>query len=131
MNLLVTSTHQHVSVMWIEDSVSYGIAEASNLNATWTWYNQLQPDCSEWYLNRLKVDPKGQGHGSELLKKLLEALTLREDFDILLLEPGGYGSDVDRLIKFYERHGFVLNEERDVWIWSRRIEQSLEAGSPI
>lgn len=82
-----------------------GIAEATNLGA------------SEWYLNRIKVITREQGHGSDLLRALLTTLATRKDFSQLIVEPGGYGSEPDRLVRFYERHGFVRDAERDCWVW--------------
>lgn len=114
MEIHVNSTERHVSVMWLTRSeesqvYSHGIAEASNLSGG--------PEPSEWYLNRIKVNTRGQGYGSALLRALLAALATRENFIQLVVEPGGYGSDPDRLVKFYERHGFVRDPERECWVW--------------
>jgi ribosomal protein S18 acetylase RimI-like enzyme len=85
---------------------SKSIAEASNVSV---WDDSK----GEWYLNRVKVEPMGEGIGSRLLQKLQERLlnhapgNASGGFDILIVEPGGYGSDPERLNKFYKRNGFV------------------------
>ena len=62
-----------------------------------------------WYLNRvLTASPerREQGLGGLALRSLLDVL--REDgATTVLVEPGGYTSDPERLVKFYERHGFA------------------------
>lgn len=89
--------------------LSNGVAEASNMAQV--------GHLGEWFLNRLKTNVRGCGNGSILLKKLQETLQAREDFQYLLVTPGGYGSDERRLIKFYEKHGCVWNAERGCWVW--------------
>ena len=68
-----------------------------------------------WYLNRLLVQPtyRGQGLGPALLKRLWRAFEERKQAHPewrqqgpLMVEPGGYGSDPERLRKFYQREGF-------------------------
>jgi hypothetical protein len=117
MKLHVTSTPEYVGVMWYGEGLSKGNCEASNMGA------------SRWYLNRLKVRVPGQGHGSLLLKQLLEALSGRDDFKKLIVEPGGYGSDVGRLVKFYERQGFQA--EKDYWSWTPNRERIAACPKPL
>jgi GNAT superfamily N-acetyltransferase len=73
---------------------------------------------STWYLNRLLVSPKhrSKGVGSKLLTRLQEACkerrTLHPEWpqvEAIIVEPGGYGSDVNELVRFYKKRGFQEN----------------------
>jgi len=116
IDLQVVDTLYHVTVSL---KGHRGVAEASNVSA---WDNSQ----GAWYLNRVKVEPEGKGIGSRLLRKLQETLLdhkgdvkdnfraacgqtdgRTDRFDVLIVEPGGYGSDPKRLNKFYKRNGFV------------------------
>jgi hypothetical protein len=92
-----------------EPVVSHGIAEASNM--------AMAGRPGQWYLNRLKVNNRGRGYGSEILRKLLATLAERKDFSSLIVEPGGYGSDVNRLNKFYKSNGFKPDASRECLVW--------------
>jgi hypothetical protein len=87
---------------------SHGVAEASNMS--------MAGRPGEWYLNRVKANKPGNGYGSNLLQVLQATLAARKDFTFLIVEPGGYGSDVNRLIKFYESKGF--KRTNDYWRWT-------------
>jgi len=108
----VNSAALHCSVMIYDDVLSHGIAEASNMS-------HFSGDGEGiWYLNRVKARTPGQGHGTVILTKLQETLAAREDFRELRVEPGGYGSDIDRVIKFYESRGFVQDPSGRYWLWT-------------
>lgn len=75
-----------------------------------------------WYLNRVVVHPvtnRGNGIGSQMLKKLQAELTARGCTQ-LIVEPGGYGSDPKVLGRFYRRHGFRKKRGEDYLVWSPR-----------
>ena len=102
----VTAGPMATSVMWVnpENIFDNGIAEASRY---------LPGGDDHWYVNRVKVrEPTsyGRGIGSYLLNALMKNLKSRGAVKVIV-EPGGYGSDVGRLIPFYEKHGFVLKGE--------------------
>jgi len=65
-----------------------------------------------WWLARLKVDDRAQnrGLGSQLLNKALDTLE-RMGVPGLIVAPGGYGSDVGELEKWYCKRGFVKHPE--------------------
>ena len=124
MNTHVNSTETHVSVTLFTEEPQVFSHSFSGFD--WSYGSQGIAEASiigvgEWYLNRIKVNIRGQGYGSDLLRVLLETLAIRKDFAQLVVEPGGYGSDPKRLVKFYERQGFVRNDERECWIWSNYL----------
>ncbi len=74
-----------------------------------------------WYLNRVFVED-GQRHqdiGGRLVGHLKKAVARRGGL-FLLVEPGGYGSDIVLLHRFYLRHGFVVDAEfrgENTFVW--------------
>lgn len=88
--------------------LSFGCAEASLMG-------------DHWYLNRLVVKPphRGKGIGPVLLEKLLVEIEARGGLPIIV-EPGGYGSDVKELWAFYRQFGF---EDRGT-----HLERTFEGG---
>src|SRR5437879_2897376 len=99
MDYRVYSDDQHVSVQYVNWPLR-GVAQASN-------FGDL------WYLNRVVVQPaerRGQGIGSRLLRTLQSELKT-VGCEKLIVEPGGYGSDIDQLTRFYKKHGFVESGE--------------------
>jgi GNAT superfamily N-acetyltransferase len=72
------------------------IAEASSYSPT------------KWYLNRVFVHAasRGQGIGQQMVTRLQEELRARGATE-LVVEPGGYGSDPEKLAVFYGKLGFV------------------------
>ena len=105
-DLVINSGLLAVSVMWVNPHNQFdnAIAEASQLVASGD---------DNWYVNRVKVRMKsryGQGIGSYVFEKLMEVLRARGAVRVIV-EPGGYGSDVERLIGFYGRFGFQLRGE--------------------
>lgn len=99
----VNSGPMSVSVMWVNGSNTFdnAIAEASVF---------LPGGDGQWYINRVKVGKPsryGQGIGAHIFGKLLETLKARGATKIIV-EPGGYNSNVHRLVRFYSRFGFEL-----------------------
>jgi ribosomal protein S18 acetylase RimI-like enzyme len=94
---------EYRSVTWIGNSfANRGCAQAS-----------LMPE-RYWYLNRVVVTnsaDRGRGIGGNLLRILQQ--DLKENFSPgkLVVDPGGYGSDPEDLIKFYKKFGFEETEE--------------------
>jgi len=61
-----------------------------------------------WYLNRVLVQDqkqRGQGLGSRMVRRLQEAL-VQQGCTRLIVEPGGYGSNIRDLFRFYRKLGF-------------------------
>lgn len=96
--LRVTDAENNVTVMVVDRGLSLGVGNADRHPAEDGW----------WWLARLKIDNRHQGHGlgTLVLYKLLEVLS-KKDIKGLIVAPGGYGSDEDRLFKFYKARGFV------------------------
>lgn len=76
-----------------------------------------------WYLNRALVQPegaRGKGLGTQLLKRLLETISRKPEFQRVVVEPGGYGGNEEQQVRFYTRNGF---KQRDVaehtYIWEK------------
>jgi ribosomal protein S18 acetylase RimI-like enzyme len=99
----------HLSATQINDGSCIGNVEAT-----------LVGD-GHWWLARAKVREgfQGKGIGSALLKKVQERLYEVEDFKGLEVAPGGYGSDLNRVTRFYERHGFMKSRGGTYW-WRGR-----------
>lgn len=79
---------------------------------------ELEPGV--WYLNRMLVQPesaRGQGLGTQLLNRLLESISSKPEFQHILVEPGGYGVDPERQLRFYTKYGFKLNEDQTAYQW--------------
>jgi len=66
-----------------------------------------------WWLARLKVNDKfqGLGIGTKLLTMLQDELEKKLGVVGLIVAPGGYGSDVGELEKWYGARGFVKHRE--------------------
>lgn len=73
-----------------------------------------------WYLNRLVVKPsyRGKKIGTALLERLLSELETRGGLPVIV-EPGGYGSDVEELRSFYQRFGFEEKESYLVRVFDK------------
>lgn len=105
-DVMVTNGPMSTSVMWVnpENMFDNGVAEASHY---------LPGGVDHWYLNRLLVKDekrRSQGLGSHLIQRLMAELKARGAISIIV-EPGGYLSDVSKLVKFYGRHGFEMRRE--------------------
>lgn len=104
--MCVSVTDSCISVTMIADGRILASAEASRL------YRDA------WYINRVFVrqDRRGQGWGSKVLGELLS----RVDADAIV-EPGGYGSDPERLRSFYGRHGFQGASAEGQMRWTKAL----------
>jgi ribosomal protein S18 acetylase RimI-like enzyme len=81
---------------------------------------ELEPGI--WYLNRLLVQPeaaRGFGLGTQLLQALVAALSTKLNFKRLLVEPGGYGVDPVRQLRFYTTFGFKLTNDRTAYQYTK------------
>lgn len=60
-----------------------------------------------WYLNRVVVREgnRGKGLGTEAIKRLIDEVRKQGGTEIVV-EPGGYGSDPNKLRIWYARFGF-------------------------
>lgn len=101
---------RHASLMQLKNGLSVGCTSAD-----------LQEEVlgeGVWWLARLKIEPAHQGNklGGQLLERLKEEVGKKEGFKLLVVDPGGYGSDLGRLHKFYESHGFV-KDHRGLYCW--------------
>jgi GNAT superfamily N-acetyltransferase len=101
------ATHRSVVVMWSGEEFNRGTAEAEQLPTL--------PD-DWWWVNRVLVQPvecRSKGIGSELVRQLSIAA-----YDLgcrhLVVSPGGYVNtkrDRERQLAFYERNGFVWQDD--------------------
>ena len=68
--------------------------------------------CGGTYLHSIEVDPdwRDRGYGSWLLEKALEKASL----PVYLLTSPELGGDVNRLVEWYKKFGFVKKCGRDV-----------------
>jgi 23S rRNA pseudoU1915 N3-methylase RlmH len=65
--------------------------------------------------NRVRsMQLRGVGIGSEMMRKLLEAVR-RQGCRELKVAPGGYEGDTERQMRFYAQHGFEPTEDGMVW----------------
>lgn len=105
----ITDTPEYASVGALDGKLPVGVADAN------IWWKEP----GWWWLARLKVEEKyqGSGIGSLLLTRLQKLLEGRADFKGILVAPGGYGSDVKRLISFYKKNGFEDGEEEGLLRW--------------
>lgn len=76
-----------------------------------------------WYLNRVIVSPdssRGQGLGTQLLKRLQLELGGDANFSRLTVEPGGYSGDFERQARFYTNNGFRPHPATEhTFIWEK------------
>jgi GNAT superfamily N-acetyltransferase len=65
-----------------------------------------------WWVSRVLVQPsyRGKGFGSKCLSRAIELVRLQNDKQIIVA-PGGYGTPLEDLRKFYAKHGFEGKEE--------------------
>jgi len=113
IKLRVSQEPMCISITAIDGDRPFG---AAALNSS--YFGSL--DATTWYLNRLFVNEKyrAQGLGSKLLVRLKKAFADRAvdhpdwpQCSRVLVEPGGYGSDINDLLRFYQRRGFKPNDE--------------------
>jgi predicted GNAT family N-acyltransferase len=71
-----------------------------------------ESEAETWWIARINVpaEYRTQGHGSELLRQVLEDADCEHIRLVLEINPYG-GLDYDELKSWYERHGFVQLEE--------------------
>lgn len=74
-----------------------------------------------WWLVRINVpeDQRGNGHGRELLKQVIEDADQKERILALGISPSG-PLDWDALRAWYERYGFEMEETEHGPIWIRK-----------
>lgn len=76
----------------------------------------------QWLVSRVFVPEfyRSKGVGSLLLTKLKEELAKVHQFRRVMVSPGGYGSDPERLHRFYTRNGFNKQGEENIYVWGYR-----------
>lgn len=113
MREFISQEVQNVTVSFQTDGSPYPLATASVSGPT------SDPTC--WYLNRVLVHEgqRRQGHGRRVLQRLRDVCLERQNthpdwpqVKSILVEPGGYGSKPEVLLKFYEACGFQLSEDK-------------------
>lgn len=62
------------------------------------------------YITDIMVSDKNKGYGSEILKTVIKCAE-KKHFDIALHPDSMFGSDLDRLVRFYEKNGFVTSNK--------------------
>jgi len=107
----VHGNERNVSVSYVVGGWPVGITNADNAGL-------LMPSESfppgRWWLARINVlenrapgVARGQGIGSEMMRRLQENLVTQPGFIELLVAPGGYGADEKKQWNFYLKCGFV------------------------
>jgi ribosomal protein S18 acetylase RimI-like enzyme len=97
--------------------VAGGVGFRGEVSASW----YAHP--GEWYLNRaiIPAECRGRGLGTQLLKRLLEVLSAKENFVHVIVEPGGYGADINKQRRFYTKNGFKpVRAFNNVYQWTKR-----------
>lgn len=64
-----------------------------------------------WYLTRLVVRPQARGEGWG--RKMIE--WLQSKADKIIVDPGGYDMEQDKIESFYKHMGFIEKSRRFVW----------------
>jgi ribosomal protein S18 acetylase RimI-like enzyme len=101
MPLLTDDTH---GVVWVSDRPeSYAVL-------TWGW--SIEAGGPEAVLDEIFVSERGSGHGSSLIEHLV-ADAHERNIARIFLETESHN---DRVRRFYERHGFVVDDS----IWMSR-----------
>lgn len=100
--LAVTKTPEHVCILAVSGERSLGVVDCSRFAGKEGW----------WYLNRVKVerDYQCKGIGTKMVRELQTVLEKTPGVRGILVEPGGYGSDPERLKLFYAKLGFQLKK---------------------
>jgi len=62
----------------------------------------------KWWISRVLVNEghRGQGFGGRILEHLCNEVQ-GQGGTVIIVCPGGYGSNLADLVRFYKRHGFV------------------------
>ena len=70
-----------------------------------------------WWVSRVFVhaDHRNKGLGAFAVQALKAAVRLQGGTELRVM-PGGYGSDLKDLARFYERQGFVKQEQEEQWV---------------
>jgi len=104
MELIVCATREYISVnLPGKGGLCDATASASDLGEF-------------WYVNRVFVTEaeRGKGFGLVVLRRLLDEIVKMNNKRVVV-EPGGYGSDPERLKKFYEKVGFRKTLDWMTW----------------
>ena len=110
--MTTVSTQEFVGVYWRGDQHGQGCAEASSMEGL----PGADPD--DWYLNRIVITPpecRGSGIGGEMIERL-KLRVAKGGGRRLLVEPGGYDSDLGVQVRFYEKHGFKRTGADHLWV---------------
>lgn len=118
----IVNTPDYVAVHAIDKEKNYiiGSAEASSFRVY-------------WYINRVIVlnnrAPRNQGIGTKMMKILLQELSQRE-FNLVVVNPGGYGGDPSKQFRFYRKLGFrAIDESTMLLDLSYEMEASSREGN--
>ena len=102
--IIISNCESSISIMFYVVKRSIATASVSIMD----WYKE-----SAWYINRVFVNDKlrGVGLGTRLVAILKEE-TIKRNGKVLVVEPGGYGSNPKNLKNFYvNKNGFVENKK--------------------
>lgn len=112
----ITSTSQSVSIFLpAQDGIrSRGVASAD------LYLPRADEQC--WWINRVLVTneaDRGKGIGGMLLDCLLTE-AIKQGARVIIVTPGGYGSDPKKQRRFYEAHDFFKVGEgfNEHWVWN-------------
>lgn len=72
-----------------------------------------------WWVARLLIrrEHRNRGLGGYLVDRLLREMKTIPGVNVLECAPGGYDSDPDRLVAFYQRHGFRPSAKPGLLVW--------------
>jgi predicted GNAT family N-acyltransferase len=72
----------------------------------------------KWIINRVNIPERDRraGWGSKLLTKVVQEIS--GEAKTILVFPGGYNTPKEVLKAFYEKNGFVSNEDESIFTFT-------------
>lgn len=101
-NVHIISNQQNVSIMYRVGPVRSSVASIDRVEE------------HKWWVSRVLVgdrNTRGQGIGTYLLQKAVAEVLKQDPQAEILVEPGGYGDNIEQQTNFYKKNGFVEQPE--------------------